>query len=145
MNPINVLVDLDGVLAECASRAHWAREKNWQEYHRRGCSASVLLDGQAVVGSLLAAGFRIHIITGRSEDWRPQTDRWFVNKHIKYHELTMRKVGDYRPSVEYKMDEFKKYHPDAVLMILEDDERVTAAARMAGYTVYHTRYGGHQQ
>lgn len=144
MNPVNVLVDLDGTLAQTSDRIHFVTAKDlkqWDRFHEAGSRAKSYKDSCMVVNALQQSGFRIHIITGRTANWQKQTEVWLAQHFVRYHELTMRPVGDYRPDVEFKMEHFRKYHPDAVLLIMEDRDRVVLAARLAGYTVYHVRPG----
>lgn len=143
MELLNVLVDLDGTLARTEDRMHYItrEQKRWDDFHRMGCQAKPYKEAAMVVGALYRTGFRIHIITGRTANWKAGTEAWLSKNFIPYHDLTMRPVGDYRPDTEFKLEHFRMYHPDAVLMIMEDRDKVVLAARLAGYTVYHVRPG----
>lgn len=117
-----LMVDMDGVLADCSGRLHYAQEKNYEEFF--SCSNmmrdKMIVKGISLVSSLATAGYEIVLVTGRPERTRECTKSW-LNKHAKslcIDRILMRKDGDYRPASVIKpemVEAFLKCFGDGTL------------------------------
>lgn len=111
MKPIT-LFDIDGVLADCGHRLHYADAKNYDKYYSYN---EVLKDKRIMGGIDLFKRLRdrwseVHFVTSRNECCRKATAQWLndniPNEYLSCNTiLSMRKNGDYRPSSTVKIEQ----------------------------------------
>src|SRR5215208_5359074 len=93
----DIIVDIDGTLADCLHRLHFikGRRKKWKKFF---ACASLDKPRIEVVMQVreLAQQYNIHLVTGRPESYRKQTEKWLSHYRIPYVSLHMREAGDYR-------------------------------------------------
>lgn len=143
--------DLDGTLADNAHRAHHARAGDWEEFH-----ATLHLDTprEAVAGLFrLLCGFHVPvaIVTGRPERHRPATTAWLHAYDLLPWRLVMRGDGDYSQDAVCKLALVEGLAAEAgfaeaaeaVVVALEDRERVVEAFRATGIETWHVQAGGY--
>ena len=127
--------DLDGTLADDSHRWHHVERSNdWDAYYAAASDDKPIEHVLAVARSLLAAGYKLAIVTGRSESIRRETEAWLLAHGVLYDVLIMRKKGDRRRNSELKISALhelraKGYLP---LMAFEDLEPAVKAWREAG-------------
>ena len=136
------IFDLDGTLADDSHRWHHVEQANdWDAYYAACPQDKPIEHVFAIARSLQASGFRIAIVTGRSESIRHETEAWLLVHGLMYDELIMRKKGDRRRNSELKVAALhalreKGYLP---LMAFEDLEPAVKAWREAGLPVAQVR------
>lgn len=108
-----VLVDVDGTLANVTSILHLivknhpkndTGKSDYAEFHRQSQNCPSKPDVVEEVSRLKSEGYKILIVTGRSDDYRHHTESWLDDNEIEYDKLFMRKSGDRRPSAEVKKE-----------------------------------------
>jgi len=129
------IFDLDGTLADDGHRWHFIERNNdWDAYYAAATGDRPIEHVLVVARSLHAAGFKICIVTGRSESIRHETTQWLIEQGLLFDELIMRKKGDRRRNSELKLEALHTlramgYFP---LMAFEDLEPAVKAWREAG-------------
>jgi hypothetical protein len=81
---------------------------------------------------LYAAGLRIVLCSGRNEKNRPETIDWLAQQRVQYHELLLRKDGDYRPDSVVKREILETMDKSKILFVVEDRSRVVEMWRSEG-------------
>jgi FMN phosphatase YigB (HAD superfamily) len=99
-----VCVDLDGTLSNDEHRHRLAPAKGspldlWQEYHL-ACADDTPIDGTIATLKLLPDSVQVHIISGRWEQMRKETEVWLAAHGISYDALRMYGLSD-RPMKNY--------------------------------------------
>lgn len=94
----DIIVDLDGTLADCSHRQHFVTTKpaNWPAFE-----AGIPFDPPHqhivdLVNTLYESGWRIVLCSGRGEQSRTDTEIWLIEHDVRYHALYMRAFGDNR-------------------------------------------------
>src|SRR5579863_10696382 len=82
--PTCIMCDLDGTLALPNGR---------DPYDASKCEGDAI---NAPIANMLGRHFAIVLVSGRSEQHRPQTERWLNHHHVHYAALYMRPDGDNR-------------------------------------------------
>ena len=139
-----VIVDLDGTLADDTHRRHHlypVEQRDWNAYFSK-CAEDAPNHDVIQIIDKLRHFYEIHILSGRSESTRDDTEKWLSRHAVTYSELLM------RPMQERMDDHILKIHwgnnlggPDRVQCVFEDRARVVAAWRDAGYTVFQVAPG----
>jgi hypothetical protein len=133
--PPAVLVDIDGTLALHNGRDPYA-------FHR--CGEDLLNKPVArVVGLHRAAGDYVVLLSGRSEEFRPQTAAWLAKHEVTFDELWMRHAGDQRRDDVVKAELFDVHvrHRFAVTHSLDDRDRVVSLYRRMGLPCWQVAPG----
>jgi FMN phosphatase YigB (HAD superfamily) len=139
--------DLDGTLADVTHRLRYAEEKDWVSFNMY-CIHDTPKEAECYLARMVHSHMphhRIMIITGRSDDYRPQTEEWLVKHGIPYDELHMRAVGDHRPDTIVKGE----LATDAGLpfrnisFVLEDRDKMVAFWRKGGLTCFQNQPGAY--
>jgi hypothetical protein len=133
------VIDIDGVLADVRHRlVHvTSRPKDWGAFFAAAPDDPLLPEGLAVVEEL-AREHEIVYLSGRPERCRQDTLEWFARHDLPAGELLLRRPGDYRPARVTKVEALEVLSERArVDVLVDDDDLVCAAARQAGYAVFH--------
>ena len=134
--PSAVMCDIDGTLALMDGRG---------PYDFARCGEDRL--NEPVRNALIAFrdvnGDRIVLLSGRSEDYRAQTEAWLDRHAVPYDELRMRASGDTRRDDVVKNELFDVYvrHQYNVRVSLDDRDRVVALWRRMGIPTWQVNYG----
>ena len=135
--------DVDGVLADVAHRLHHieAGSKNWGAFFAAAGDDPPLTTGVDLAVTL-AADHDLGYLTGRPESLRQVTEAWLRRHGLPAGPLWMRPRGDYRPARVMKLDALRRLRPgpEAVEVVVDDDEQVVSALRDAGYAVLHATW-----
>jgi hypothetical protein len=132
-------VDLDGVLADVRHRLHHvaSRPKDWDAFFAAAVRDPLHPEGEAVV-ERLRRDHEVVYLTGRPERCRADTESWLARHGLDGHELLMRSGRDRRPAAVVKVEVIRRGFADReVAVVVDDDDRVVAAMRAAGYAVLH--------
>ncbi|MEU9254976.1 AAA family ATPase [Streptomyces sp. NPDC048270] len=134
--PAAVMCDIDGTLALTGDRGPYDFSRCeldlLNEPVRRALDAFRRADGDVIV-----------LLSGRSEEHRPQTESWLRRHGVAYDELWMRAAGDTRRDDVVKAELFDAHVRDryAVRVSLDDRDRVVAVWRRMGLPTWQVNYG----
>ena len=126
MKPDVYLCDLDGTLCNVSHRRQYVATKprNWDAWN-----AGLVNDkpNLAVLGIItsLTYYYPLIFVSGRSDDYRKQTEEWLEKYDISYNALYMRKYKDHRDDVIIKgelADEIEKEYN--ILGVFDDRKKV---------------------
>lgn len=128
------VIDIDGVVADVAHRLHHieAGARRWNAFFAAAGADTVLEPGRNLVLEL-AEKHRIIWLTGRPQRLRNTTVNWLRQYQLPHDELVMRPDRDYRPAVQFKLDELRGLSSHPIAVFVDDDELVVHAARAAGF------------
>jgi predicted kinase len=134
--PAAVMVDIDGTLALHNGRGPY-------DFGRCGEDALNEPVRRAVVSFRLANDDHIVLLSGRGEEYRPQTEAWLDRHQFPYDELHMRAAGDRRRDDIVKAQLFDQHvrHRYRVHVSLDDRDRVVALWRRMGIPTWQVNYG----
>jgi len=81
-------------------------------------------------------------MSGRPENYKPETVQWLRDNFITYHTLLMRKEGDSRNDKIVKLELFGKIRQAGeVLFAIDDRQQVVDMWREEGVTCLQCDYG----
>lgn len=116
-----LILDIDGVIADCSHRLHFQQAKDYDAFY----SAENMLKDEVIVrGKNLARNLAygeysmdrcdIFFLTGRPERTRLVTEAWMDHNdiYLRPEAMIMRRDGDYRPSDIVKSQGLLKYFWD---------------------------------
>ena len=134
--PAAVMCDIDGTLALMGDRGPY-------DFERCGTDRLNEPVRRALVSFRLANDDWIVLLSGRGEEYRPQTETWLAQHQVPYDELWMRPAGDRRRDDIVKAELFDEHvrHRYAVHVSLDDRDRVVALWRRMGIPTWQVNYG----
>ena len=139
-----VLFDLDGVLANAASRQHLLKgpRPDWEAFFTAS-SEDPLVDEVAALLGLLAPGLAIVLLSARPARIRRQTVDWLERHKLRWDLLVMRRDGDYRPARKFKQEAVRDIRDRGfdLKLCLEDDLRNVEMFRSEGVTCLYIHSG----
>jgi uncharacterized HAD superfamily protein len=120
--PKDVIVDIDGTLADCSHRLHYIRgkRKKWQKFFACAGLDKPRIEVLQMVRQLSQL-HNIHLVTGRPEQYRKETEKWLRHYRIPYVSLHMREEGDYRADDIVKQEIFDRHFEKANIELVIDD------------------------
>lgn len=124
--PRAILCDLDGTLAIITGR---------NPYDTARCERDRLNAPVAgIVRMHHAAGYRIVLVSGREDRFRPHTERWLAKHGIEYAELLMRQTRDNRKDSIIKREIYEREIAPryTVEFVLDDRDQVVEMWREIG-------------
>jgi predicted kinase len=134
--PAAVMCDIDGTLALMGNRGPYDFDK---------CEGDHLNESvrRALVSFRLANNDWIVLLSGRGEEYRPQTEAWLAHHAVPYDELWMRAADDRRRDDIVKAELFDAHVRNryAVRVSLDDRDRVVALWRRMGIPTWQVNYG----
>ncbi|MFL6131748.1 MAG: hypothetical protein ACJ72A_03035 [Nocardioidaceae bacterium] len=142
--PMTAVVDIDGVLADVRHRLRHvtSRPKDWPAFFAAAAEDTLLDEGERTVRAL-AEVYDVVYLSGRPEHLRRVTEDWFRRYGLPEGTLLLRPEGDFRPSRIFKVESLRRLARDrTVVVLVDDDERVLAAAREAGFDVLPATWMG---
>ena len=136
--------DMDGTLALVDHRRALVRgdKPDWHSFNK----ASLLDPPNEAVANVLralfAAGYRIWIVSGRSDVAELETRGWLTKHAIPFHQLLMRSASDSRADHVLKREWALKYRfGDTVLAVFDDRNSVVQMWRELGITCFQVADG----
>lgn len=142
-----VLCDVDGTLADNSHRQHWVRSKpkNWAAFNATMEQDKPISATIHTLKALKAAGFKIIIVTARTDDLKQITVDWLAEHDIIYDVMYMRKDKDYRDDSIVKSElldqilaEQPAWYPE---FVLDDRDRVVQMWRSRGIPCFQVAPG----
>lgn len=138
-----VIFDLDGTLADGTHRLHLLPTvdlhltDSWNEFNRASKDDSPFHHTIEVCNSMVRAGLRVIILTGRSDIVRAETEAWLERHFVMYHKLVMRPHSDNRKDIIIK-EEFLRNQVglDNIVAAWDDSPAVIEHFRRLGLTTY---------
>lgn len=136
--PKAILVDLDGTLCDVSHRRQYVATKprNWDAWNKGLVNDIPHYPVLETVKSL-SQSYTILIVSGRSDDYKNQTEEWLEKYEVPYTELYMRKYKDNRDDTIIKgeiCDVIEETYE--VFFIFDDRVKVTDYYRQRGYWVF---------
>lgn len=127
-----VVVDIDGVLSDAASRQHYleAPQRDWRAFFD-ACGDDPVIEEMKVLLDLLDSELRVVLLTARPGRIHHLTEAWLRRYRIRWDLLLMRPWGDYDFARDFKHSsvwELRDFGFDLRLAI-EDDRRNVAMFR----------------
>lgn len=122
----DVIVDIDGTLADCAHRQHFIRgkRKKWKKFFEAASKDRPRIDVVTQVREL-AKRHSIRLVSGRPEEYRQQTLEWLDHYRIPFESLHMRENGDYRSDDIVKQEILDLcFDKDNIELVIDDRPRV---------------------
>ena len=137
--PMTVVFDIDGVPADGRHREHFlaSRPKDWVSFFALLCDDGPIERGIERLRSMRAS-YECVLVSGRPERTRAATLAWLADHGVDPLRVYLRPDRDYRPAPQFKAEVLDALGgPDAVALVIDDDERVISALAAAGYHVEH--------
>ena len=139
-----VVVDMDGVLSDAASRQHYleSAQRNWRAFFD-ACGEDPVIEEVKVLLDLLDRDLVVVLLTARPERVHHLTEAWLQHYEIRWDLLIMRPWGDYDMAREFKRStvaELRKAGFDLRLAI-EDDRRNVDMFRREGVPALYKHSG----
>ena len=140
----SVVVDIDGVLSDAASRQHYIEHprRDWRAFFD-ACGEDQVIEEIKILLDLLDPALRVLLLTGRPARVHPLTEAWLDRYGIRWDALLMRAGGDYAQAREFKEEaiaELRRRGFDLRLAI-EDDRRNVEMFRAAGLPCIYIHSG----
>jgi len=130
-----IISDIDGTLAIVTDRS---------PYDTALCGQDKLnVDVATILTIYKAAGYKILLVTGREDRYRPQTEEWLEKHNIEYGNLWMRKTRDRRKDYDVKKEIYYSHINGRyyVQFILDDRDQVVDFWRATGLSCFQVNYG----
>lgn len=140
-----VVVDIDGVLSDAASRQHYleAPQRDWRGFFE-ACGDDPVIEEMHVLLSLLDPTLRVVLLTARPSAVHELTEAWLRRYEIRWDLLVMRPWGDYDVSREFKAGAIEELRDFGFTLELgvEDDRRNVEMLRAVGVPCiyFHSGY-----
>jgi phosphoglycolate phosphatase-like HAD superfamily hydrolase len=143
---MKVIFDLDGTIALIDHRRHLVEKKKATKDDWRAFFSACVDDGpnHAVIqtlAALYAAGFKVIIFSGRSDEVRAETEAWLAAHSVPYHVLRMRAAGDYTPDEQLKRAWLEEYDRSDILCVFDDRDKVVNMWRQEGLSCFQVAQG----
>lgn len=144
---MNVIVDIDGTIADCRHRRHFihdperkqfvhdTKKKDWPAFFEAMKDDAVIEPVVILVKKLMECEhIEIRLVTGRPSNYRSLTEKWLQDNDIYYHELYMRNEGDFRQDYIVKEEilngfKLRSWIPD---LAIDDKQEVVDMWRRNG-------------
>lgn len=127
-----VCCDIDGVLADI--RGFYYILPDWDEYYKHTLDLPGIQEVITLIDSLILGGHEVVFVTGRPLSIKPDTILWLMRNipNLDLVEIKMRPDGDFRPSIDIKMEIVGELKPS---LVIEDEPGAVKAMKTEGFTV----------
>jgi predicted kinase len=138
-----VLFDIDGTLADATHRLHHIKSKppNWDAFFAECVNDPVIEPIRDLAQTVAAQGYKIILVSGRTDKVRAQTEEWLAQHGVPYQELHMRAEGDYRQDFVVKSQILDAILAEGneIAFVVDDRPSVVAMWRERGLTCLQCR------
>ncbi|MGL6183527.1 MAG: hypothetical protein ACRC2G_15240, partial [Aestuariivirga sp.] len=138
----------DGTLADLTHRRPLVDGslgcKDWPAFHAACVNDSPIWPVIRTMKRLMASGCEVWIVSGRSDEVRPQTCEWLAHHNCWPHTLLMRKAGDYTPDDALKESwllSWSEADRSRIEAVFDDRDRVVAMWRRNGLQCFQVAPG----
>lgn len=146
----SIIVDIDGTLANCEHRVHhiqgFADDKeatfkaDWDAFYKDCMDDIAIVPVCDLVRSLVDDNWAIILMTGRSDHYRKETEKWLSVYDIQYDVLLMRKHGDHTDDLQIKRAWYRMLQKGQIslggvkipMLVIEDRKQVVEMWREEG-------------
>lgn len=132
----SVIFDIDGTLANLTHRRVYvaSKPKNWKAFEKNMDKDGLIYPVHEVLTAMSYTGYYILLCSGRGEQNREVTQQWLHLKNIPYHELYMRKAGDFRQDTIVKEELYDRILEDGYdpKIVFDDRQQVVDMWRRRG-------------
>jgi hypothetical protein len=139
-----IIFDLDGTIADIEHRQHFVqgKKKKWRDFFA-ACIDDKPHEAVVIILRALYPLFEIHIVSGRSDEVREQTEAWLELNQVPYHHLIMRREGDHTPDNILKIGWVNegRIPKDRILCVFDDRDKVVKMWRDADITCFQVAEG----
>lgn len=137
-----ILLDIDHTIANSFWRDSMIGNVPWDDYHAASKDDKPFKNVADFINALYAMGYSIVGTTGRTENFRALTLKWFLKHRINIDELLMRPEGDFTKNAELKISlvnrRFDGKYKD-ILFAIDDNEDACIAYMNIGITSLQIR------
>jgi phosphoglycolate phosphatase-like HAD superfamily hydrolase len=118
-------------------------QRDWNAFFRACTEDLPIRNTIHLVQRLHEVGFRVLIVSGRSELVRTETEEWLEQHAVPYDSLVMRRNEDHRSDtiVKAEMVDELGIGPEDVLMVLDDRNKVVEMWRKRGFYTFQVAPG----
>lgn len=138
-----VIFDIDGTLADASHRLHHIKNgsHNWDAFFADAVNDPVIEPVRELARIIAAQGYRIILVSGRTDKIRLITEAWLVAHDVPFDELHMRREGDYRQDFIIKSELLDAILAEGneILCVVDDRPSVVAMWRERGLTCLQCR------
>jgi predicted kinase len=138
-----VLFDIDGTLADATHRLHHIQNgsRNWDAFFAACVDDPVIEPIRELAWLVDNQGYRIVLVSGRSDVVRAETEAWLAGHGVPYSELHMRAAGDFRQDHLVKSHILDALIADGhdIAFVVDDRPSVVAMWRERGLTCLQCR------
>lgn len=143
--PACIIVDIDGTLANIDHRRHFVEgegKKDWKSFFE-----AMPHDALNFPVWTVAHGYseKKILVSGRSEEYRTQTETWLKQFAVEHDALFMRKEGDFREDSIIKEEIYHEHIAPFynVFIVLDDRDRVVKMWRKLGLHCWQVADGNY--
>jgi predicted kinase len=138
-----VIFDIDGTLADLTHRLHHIQNgsRNWDGFFAE-CGNDTVIEPIRDLAVLIARqGWKIILVSGRSDKVQEETKDWLGRSGVPYSELHMRPHGDYRQDFIIKSEILDRLNAEGneIAFVVDDRPSVVAMWRERGLTCLQCR------
>lgn len=143
-----IVFDLDGTICDVRHRRQYVATKprNWDAWNaglvNDTPNAAVELVYKSLLNSRSAMDIDLFFVSGRSDDYRRQTEKWLKDHGFEWDYLFMRKYKDHRDDAAVKgeiADEIEKTHN--IIGVFDDRPRVVRSWQKRGIWTFDVGQG----
>lgn len=131
-----VICDIDGTIADCEHRRHLVtgKHKYYEEFYSLTMQDDPIWPVINVFNALQQAGYTGLMCSGRSDNWREDTENWLRQHDVRYTKLYMRSHGDYRADEVVKYELLCRMRKDGYnpSVVIDDRNKVVQMWRREG-------------
>ena len=138
-----VIFDIDGTLADLSHRRHHIQNqsRNWDAFFAEAGNDQVIEPVRELARIIAAQGYKIILVSGRTDKIRQITADWLVAHEVPFDELHMRREGDTRQDFIVKSELLDAILAEGneILCVVDDRPSVVAMWRERGLTCLQCR------
>ncbi|MCP4914848.1 MAG: hypothetical protein GY909_17145 [Oligoflexia bacterium] len=140
-----IIVDIDGTLADVDHRVHFVQSepKDWKNFNLNMIHDKLNHWCLEIIKKFHQDDYEIILLTGRTDDFRQETEKWMKDHQVPFHQLFMRAESDRREDSEVKKDIYLNQIAPThkTLFVLEDRLSVVKMWRSIGVTCLQCDWG----
>jgi predicted kinase len=138
-----VIFDIDGTLSDASHRLHHikGRSPNWDSFFAECINDPPIEPIHDLARAVHAQGYRIILVSGRSDKVRDLTEAWIAQHAVPFDDLHMRPEGDYRQDYVVKSQILNAILAEGneIAFVVDDRPSVVAMWRDRGLTCLQCR------